>query len=152
MIRLAMRFGMSVEEIYDIAKIDKWFLNQIKEISDFESELQTLFKSEREKQKEIMFKAKQYGFSDGQIAALNRKTRDEVRAFRKKLGIIPSYKTVDTCGGEFEAKASYYYSAYESEDEVRITRGQYRHKNDCKRRLTLRRYRGYGIQIGRAHV
>lgn len=120
MIRLAMRFGMSVEEIYDIAKIDKWFLNQIKEISDFESELQTLFKSEREKQKEIMFKAKQYGFSDGQIAALNRKTRDEVRAFRKKLGIIPSYKTVDTCGGEFEAKASYYYSAYESEDEVRV--------------------------------
>lgn len=120
MIRLAMRFGMSVEEIYDIAKIDKWFLNQIKEISDFESELQTLFKSEREKQKEIMFKAKQYGFSDGQIAALNRKTRDEVRAFRKKLGIIPSYKTVDTCGGEFKAKASYYYSAYESEDEVRV--------------------------------
>lgn len=120
MIRLAMRFGMSVEEIYDIAKIDKWFLNQIKEIADFESELQTLFKREREKQKEIMFKAKQYGFSDGQIAALNRKTRDEVREFRKKLGIIPSYKTVDTCSGEFEAKASYYYSAYESEDEVRV--------------------------------
>lgn len=67
-----------------------------------------------------MFKAKQYGFSDGQIAALNRKTRDEVREFRKKLGIIPSYKTVDTCSGEFEAKASYYYSAYESEDEVRV--------------------------------
>lgn len=120
MIRLAMRFGMSVEEIYDIAKIDKWFLNQIKEIADFESELQTLFKRERKKQKEIMFKAKQYGFSDGQIAALNRKTRDEVREFRKKLGIIPSYKTVDTCSGEFEAKASYYYSAYESEDEVRV--------------------------------
>lgn len=120
MIRLAMRFGMSVEEICDITKIDKWFISQVKEIVDFENELPGLFKLKEEKQKDIMFKAKQLGFSDKQIAGMNRKTPEEVRILRKELGIVPSYKTVDTCAGEFESETSYYYSAYESEDEVPI--------------------------------
>lgn len=122
MIRLAIRFGMSIEEICDITKIDKWFINQIKEIVDFENELPNMFKHKEEKQKELMFKAKQYGYSDKQIASMNKKTPEEVRELRNALGILPSYKTVDTCGGEFESKASYYYSTYESEDEVKVNK------------------------------
>ncbi|MDR1196315.1 MAG: carbamoyl-phosphate synthase large subunit [Endomicrobium sp.] len=122
MIRLAMKFAMSLDEIYDITKIDKWFLNQIKEIVDFEDEIRGVFELEEEKQKEIIFKAKQYGFSDKQIANLNGKNPLEVRQIRKNLGIIPSYKTVDTCGGEFESKTAYYYSSYESKDEVPVNK------------------------------
>ncbi len=119
-VRLAMRFGMSIDEIYDISKIDKWFLNQVKEIVDFENELAGLFKHKEETQKEIMIKAKQYGFSDKQIANMNKKTPEEARDLRKALGVLPSYKMVDTCGGEFEAKTAYYYSTYEAEDEVPV--------------------------------
>ncbi|MCL2334522.1 MAG: carbamoyl-phosphate synthase large subunit, partial [Endomicrobia bacterium] len=121
-IRLAMRFGMSLDEIYDMTKIDKWFLNQMKEIADFENELSGIFNhNDAAKRKELLFKAKQYGFSDKQIANMSRKSAEEVRDLRKKLGIIPSYKLVDTCGGEFKAKTAYYYSTYESEDEVPVS-------------------------------
>ena len=121
-IRLALRIGMSIDEIFEMTKIDRWFLNQVKEIVDFENELNGIFKHKEEKQKEILFKAKQYGFSDKQIASMNKKSPEEVREIRKGLGILPSYKTVDTCGGEFESKAAYYYSAYESEDEVSVSK------------------------------
>ena len=65
-------------------------------------------------QKSLLRKAKQLGFSDRQIAALVGSTEDEVRALRKKLGIVPSYRLVDTCAAEFEAYTPYYYSTYES--------------------------------------
>lgn len=120
-IRIALRIGMSIDEIYDITKIDRWFLEQIKEIVDFESCLDDLLKKDIEKQKEILFKAKQYGYSDKQIAHINKTSIKEIRNLRKKLDIIPAYKLVDTCGGEFEAKTAYYYSTYEKEDEVPVT-------------------------------
>ena len=71
---------------------------------------------------EILAKAKSLGFSDRQIANLTGKTEDEVRALRKKLGLIPSYRLVDTCAAEFEAYTPYYYSTYDrGDDEVRAT-------------------------------
>lgn len=71
---------------------------------------------------EILAKAKSLGFSDRQIANLIGKTEDEVRAMRKKLGLIPSYRLVDTCAAEFEAYTPYYYSTYDrGDDEVRAT-------------------------------
>ena len=121
-IRLAMKFGMSIDEIYDISKIDKWFLNQLKEILEAENELSGVLKHKEEKQKELMYKAKQYGFSDKQLAYLTRKSPEEIRELRKKFGILPSYKLVDTCGGEFESETAYYYSTYESEDEVAVSK------------------------------
>ncbi|MCL2144222.1 MAG: carbamoyl-phosphate synthase large subunit [Endomicrobia bacterium] len=119
-VRLAMKFGMSIDEIYDMSKIDKWFLYQLKEILDFEHEFSEVLKSKKENQKELIYKAKQYGFSDKQLAYLTKKSPEEIRELRKKLGILPSYKLVDTCGGEFDAKTAYYYSTYESEDEVTV--------------------------------
>jgi carbamoyl-phosphate synthase large subunit len=71
---------------------------------------------------DILAKAKSLGFSDKQIANLTHKTEDEVRALRKQLGLIPSYRLVDTCAAEFEAYTPYYYSTYDcGDDEVRVT-------------------------------
>src|SRR3989441_12285059 len=70
----------------------------------------------------MLLRAKQLGFSDRQIAALVGSTEDEVRALRKKLGIVPSFRLVDTCAAEFEAYTPYYYSTYDTgDDEVRKT-------------------------------
>jgi carbamoyl-phosphate synthase large subunit len=69
---------------------------------------------------ELLTKAKSLGFSDRQIAHLTRRTEDEVRALRKKLGLVPSYRLVDTCAAEFEAYTPYYYSTYDrGDDEVK---------------------------------
>jgi carbamoyl-phosphate synthase large subunit len=69
---------------------------------------------------ELLAKAKSYGFSDRQIAFLTKRTEDEVRAERKKIGLVPSYRLVDTCAAEFEAYTPYYYSTYDrGDDEVR---------------------------------
>jgi carbamoyl-phosphate synthase large subunit len=74
------------------------------------------------KVRDLLLKAKSMGFSDRQIAHLTRKTEDEIRALRKKLGIIPSYRLVDTCAAEFEAYTPYYYSTYDTgDDEIRKT-------------------------------
>ena len=71
---------------------------------------------------ELLAKAKGLGFSDRQIANLAGKTEDEVRAMRKKLGLVPSYRLVDTCAAEFEAYTPYYYSTYDrGDDEVKQT-------------------------------
>ena len=69
---------------------------------------------------DILAKAKSLGFSDRQIANLTGKSEDEIRALRKKLGLVPSYRLVDTCAAEFEAYTPYYYSTYDrGDDEVR---------------------------------
>jgi len=79
---------------------------------------------------EILAKAKSLGFSDRQIAHLTGQTEDEVRALRKKLGLVPSYRLVDTCAAEFEAYTPYYYSTYDTgDDEVK--------KNDAKKIMIL---------------
>ena len=69
---------------------------------------------------EMLAKAKSLGFSDRQIAHLTGTTEDEIRAERKKLGLVPSYRLVDTCAAEFEAYTPYYYSTYDrGDDEVK---------------------------------
>jgi len=71
---------------------------------------------------ELLAKAKGLGFSDRQIAHLTGTTEDAVRAERKKLGLVPSYRLVDTCAAEFEAYTPYYYSTYDrGDDEVKKT-------------------------------
>jgi carbamoyl-phosphate synthase large subunit len=71
---------------------------------------------------ELLAKAKSLGFSDRQIAHLTGQSEDEIRALRKKLGLVPSYRLVDTCAAEFEAYTPYYYSTYDrGDDEVRKT-------------------------------
>ena len=109
-IRYALKLGMSVDDIFNVCKIDQWFVNQIKEIVDMESEIPNIFKLKGEDQKLLLRRIKQFGFSDKQIAIATGKKEEEIRELRKKLKIVPVYKLVDTCGGEFKANTAYYYS------------------------------------------
>ena len=112
-VRHAFQMGMTVEEVFDLTSIDPWFLDKLHSLLDTEkflkrSQLKGLTR-------EQLYAVKQEGFSDRQIAFATKTTEDEVRTYRKNLGIIPVYKTVDTCAAEFEAFTPYYYSTYESE-------------------------------------
>ncbi|HEY9617316.1 MAG TPA: carbamoyl-phosphate synthase large subunit [Microcoleaceae cyanobacterium] len=116
MVRHAMQMGMSVEEIYELTAIDPWFLDKLQELLETEKFLKrTPLTSLTKDQMHVI---KRQGFSDRQIAFATKTTEDEVRSYRKSLGVIPVYKTVDTCAAEFEALTPYYYSTYEDETEV----------------------------------
>lgn len=115
-VRHAFLSGLSVQAVYDLSKIDPWFLQKMREIVDMElvlkgRDLKTISQEE-------MYAIKRMGFSDRQIAYLTQTTEDEVRSYRKSLGVIPVYKTVDTCAAEFEAYTPYHYSTYEMESEI----------------------------------
>jgi len=113
----ALRSNISPEQISEITGIDLWFIHNMKEIIDFERSLETT----KELDKEYFEKAKKLGFSDAQLAKASGKTEIEIRALRKDIGVMPTYKLVDTCAAEFEAYTPYYYSSYESEDESKVT-------------------------------
>lgn len=104
----AFRRGWSINEVHSLCHIDKWFLNQIKEIIDFEKELST--KTLAKISDEELEKAKKWGFADKELARLLKATEKQVRERR----INVSYKVVDTCAAEFKAYTPYYYSSYES--------------------------------------
>ena len=116
----ALRAGMSIDDIYKLTKIDKWFLNNIKEIIDLEFLIKK--KCKKSLDKEVMQTAKKNGFSDSVISDLLNKKEEEIRDFRIANGIVPSYKMVDTCAAEFEAHTPYLYSTYQSEDESKPTK------------------------------
>jgi carbamoyl-phosphate synthase large subunit len=115
-LRQAMLLGMTVEELFELTAIDPWFLEKLEGLLRTEKFL-TRHKL-TELTAEQFLEIKQQGFSDRQIAFATRTHEDEVRTYRKSLGIVPTYKTVDTCAAEFEAYTPYYYSAYESPTEV----------------------------------
>jgi carbamoyl-phosphate synthase large subunit len=111
-VRYALKAGMSVDDVYQRTKIDRWFLNNIRELIEVEDRLREM--ANGEKTREALLEAKQNGFSDHQLANLWQSTENEIRRLRKELGVIPSYKRVDTCAAEFEAYTPYYYSTYEA--------------------------------------
>ncbi|MBE9228523.1 carbamoyl-phosphate synthase large subunit [Phormidium sp. LEGE 05292] len=110
-VRHAMQLGMSVEDIYELTGIDPWFLDKMQELLETEKFLKRT--PLQQIGKEEMYAIKQQGFSDRQIAFATKTSEDEVRHYRKDIGVIPVYKTVDTCAAEFEAFTPYHYSAYE---------------------------------------
>ena len=115
-LRHAMQLGLTVDEIYQLTAIDPWFLNQLCGLLKTEKFLKrTPLTSLTADQLRAV---KRQGFSDRQIAYATSTHEDTVRQYRKGLGIIPVYKTVDTCAAEFEAFTPYYYSTYEDETEV----------------------------------
>ncbi len=114
-IKQALKRGGSIAGINKLTGIDPWFLENIRQIIELEETLKTNLKFNREKQTaDLLKKAKEFGFSDLQIARLIGQDEISVRKWRKELGIIPDYKLVDTCAAEFEAFTPYYYSTYES--------------------------------------
>lgn len=103
----AFRAGMSVDEVHELTKIDRWFLREMKACIDLEEEVK-----QRKFDVEILRKAKEWGYSDKEIAALWGVTEKDVRKLREKHKIFPVFKMVDTCAAEFEAATPYYYSTY----------------------------------------
>ncbi|GAX42819.1 carbamoyl-phosphate synthase large subunit [Tolypothrix sp. NIES-4075] len=118
-VRHAMLSGITLEEIYELTGIDPWFLDKMQQLLETEKFLKRT--PLQQLTKEQMYAVKQDGFSDRQIAYATKKNEDEVRAYRKQLGVIPVYKTVDTCAAEFEAFTPYHYSTYEDESEIMPT-------------------------------
>ncbi|GGG16463.1 carbamoyl-phosphate synthase large subunit [Paenibacillus aceti] len=118
----AFRRGYELQEIQDLTSIDWWFLDKIERLVKFESRIS----GESELSKATLYEAKRLGFTDRAIAELRSAgqpgssyvTEASVTAFRKEQGIRPVYKMVDTCAAEFEASTPYYYSTYETENEV----------------------------------
>tara|TARA_B100000131_G_scaffold81846_1_gene78738 strand:- start:10850 stop:14035 length:3186 start_codon:yes stop_codon:yes gene_type:complete len=108
----AFRQGMSIDEIFDLTKIDRWFLNNIKEIMDTEDEIKKY-----DINPSNILNAKKNGISDKFLAHLKNCSEKEIREIRTKFKIEPTYKMVDTCAAEFEAYTPYLYSTYQDEDE-----------------------------------
>ncbi|TMK89522.1 MAG: carbamoyl-phosphate synthase large subunit [Actinobacteria bacterium] len=113
----AVRRGIDVDRIHNATRVDRWFLDQIALITEARADLAEcgLTGMTRRGWK----RAKQLGFSDAQLAWLWKVDEGKVRTARTAAGVLPTYKTVDTCGAEFEARTPYHYSAWEDEDEVR---------------------------------
>jgi len=108
----ALRVGMDIDKIYELSRIDRWFLYNMKEIIDLEREIITKKGNLTIK---LLKEAKEYGFSDRQISTLTGLAEAEVLAMRQKHGIRPEYKLVDTCAAEFQAFTPYYYSTFDSQ-------------------------------------
>ncbi|HEY9846393.1 MAG TPA: carbamoyl-phosphate synthase large subunit, partial [Candidatus Caenarcaniphilales bacterium] len=116
-IRHGLLMGMSIEEIYELTGIDPWFLSQLQGLLETEKLLKRTQLHQLSAAQ--LYDIKRQGFSDSQIAYATKSREDEVRSYRKQLGVIPVYKTVDTCAAEFEAFTPYHYSTYELETEVK---------------------------------
>jgi len=122
-VQYAIRQGHTIKQIAKMTSIDPWFLYQLKEINDMQLELE---KHPMESlPTEVLREAKRMGFSDGRLAGTWRLDgkggQEKVRHFRKKHGLKPVYKRVDTCAAEFESYTPYLYSTYEEEDEATPT-------------------------------
>jgi carbamoyl-phosphate synthase large subunit len=150
-ITYALEHDWSISEIYRLSKIDPWFLDQLKQVMEIQREVEAVVsepgaiargsqgpadlpdpvanapgsdmgKSALEKIPLDLLRAfKEAALSDRRLAYLTKRTEDEVRSYRKSLGLIPVYKRVDTCGAEFESYTPYLYSTYEEEDEAQPT-------------------------------
>jgi carbamoyl-phosphate synthase large subunit len=114
-LRGALKAGRSVEELSEISRIDPWFLHQIQGLLEIEKEIR---EANQPLPAGLLRAAKRAGYSDIQLAHLTSSTEGEVAAHRRSLGIVPTYKTVDTCAAEFAAETPYYYATYEDECEV----------------------------------
>ena len=111
--------GFTVDEVFNLTKIDPWFLVQIKEIIDIELELEK--RTIADLDESLLRSLKRKGFSDRRLAYLLDTTESEIRKLRHSLGVRPVYKRVDTCAAEFSTATSYFYSTYEEECESNPT-------------------------------
>jgi carbamoyl-phosphate synthase large subunit len=118
-ITYALQHGVPIAEIHRLSRIDPWFLEQLQQVMEIQEEV------EGQKLEDIpldLLRAfKEAALSDRRLAYLTDRTEDEVRSYRKSLGLTPVYKRVDTCGAEFESFTPYLYSTYEQEDEAQPT-------------------------------
>ena len=150
-ITYALEHGWAIDEIYRLSRIDPWFLDQLKQVMEIQREVESVEpaisrgSSPTVREGSVLSEPpavaggpnsipalenipinvlrafKEAALSDRRLAYLTKRSEDEVRAYRKSLGLIPVYKRVDTCGAEFESYTPYLYSTYEEEDEAQPT-------------------------------
>jgi carbamoyl-phosphate synthase large subunit len=147
-ITYALEHGWSIGEIYRLSKIDPWFLDQLEQVMGIQREVEAIVDPGRlevalvppasgqiptlnesadsspaleDIPLDLLRAFKEAALSDRRLAYLTKRSEDEVRAYRKSLGLVPVYKRVDTCGAEFESYTPYLYSTYEEEDEAQPT-------------------------------
>ena len=113
----ALDRGYSVDEIFDITQIDKFFIGKLKNIVMISKEMKMYTAATLSPA--LLKKCKKFGFGDSYIATLTQSCEHDIKNIRNKIGLRPTYKMVDTCAGEFEAKTPYYYSCYDTYDEIR---------------------------------
>ena len=118
-IAYALQKGWKIAEIHRLSRIDPWFLEQLQDVMLLQARIEN--QKLEDVPPDVLRTAKEYALSDRRIAYLTGSSEDEVRAHRKRLGIIPVYKRVDTCGAEFESFTPYLYSTYEEECEANPT-------------------------------
>ncbi|MFH1128574.1 MAG: carbamoyl-phosphate synthase large subunit [Candidatus Omnitrophota bacterium] len=127
-IRYALKAGLSIDEIYELSKIDRWFIDNMKQLVEIEEQIKEYRNSKIDGQinlpGQLLKKAKENGFSDRQLAFLLNTKEDAMREFRKKKNSKAVYKLVDTCAGELNAKQPYFYSTYETQDESRVSQNK----------------------------
>jgi carbamoyl-phosphate synthase large subunit len=137
-ITYALEHDWPIQEIYRLSKIDPWFLDQLKQVMEIQREVEAIVSAAESVPSasadgsvtnraleniplDLLREFKEAALSDRRLAYLTGRSEDEVRAYRKSLGLIPVYKRVDTCGAEFESYTPYLYSTYEEEDEAQPT-------------------------------
>jgi carbamoyl-phosphate synthase large subunit len=136
-IKYALQKGMSIEEISKLTRIDIWFLAHIEQIVKFENELTAAFAKEGKISPELLRKAKEYGFSDAQLAEIMKSDELAVRKLRFSYGIKATFKLVDTCAAEFEAYTPYYYSTYETEDEALLENEKLTREKGARKKIMI---------------
>jgi carbamoyl-phosphate synthase large subunit len=127
-ITYALQHGVPISEIYRLSRIDPWFLEQLRQVMEIQREVESVPPALaggppalENIPLDLLRAFKEVALSDRRLAYLTETSEDEVRAFRKSLGIVPVYKRVDTCGAEFESFTPYLYSTYETENEAAPT-------------------------------
>jgi carbamoyl-phosphate synthase large subunit len=123
----ALESGMSIDRIYELTRIDRWFVHHLRQIHEAEKQLMEMSEQSvapAQLEPDFLRQVKEYGFSDVRLAEIFRTHEEEIRKTRKEKGVSPVYKLVDTCAGEFEAYTPYFYSTYEQENEIRSTPGR----------------------------
>ena len=112
-----IRRGVTVDNVFERTKIDRFFLRKFVNIINMENELKDFTPDEGQETKDLLYRSKRMGFADKEIAKLWNRKEEEIYELRKKLGITPVYKMIDTCASEFESYIPYFYSTYEEENE-----------------------------------
>ncbi len=124
-LRYALKAGLSVNEIYELSRVDRWFLDNMRQLVEAEENIKK-FKNKNADDDlkinpQLLLEAKKDGFSDRQLAYLLNSKEEKVCEYRKKNNARAVYKLVDTCAGEFNAKQPYFYSTYETQEEARTS-------------------------------
>ncbi|MBO4368801.1 MAG: carbamoyl-phosphate synthase large subunit [Desulfovibrio sp.] len=126
-LRQALLAGIAEEEIHATSFFDPWFIRQVRDIVEMEKHIRSYgiandMTRANAELVHILRKAKEYGFSDAQLGEMWKRPQEDIRRLRKELGILPTYYLVDTCAAEFEAYTPYFYSTYETGNEVSVSK------------------------------